>query len=92
MKVSLLKVNAISIASLNLHNLPILPNTVLGALNEDDLNDLDINESRLNIGMTFTTENWTCEDHFTNLVNYQFLELLKSGISSPNWNLKNLKN
>ena len=55
----------------NLHNLPVLPNTILGALNETDLNDLDINESRLNIGMTFTTENWSCEDHFTNLVNYQ---------------------
>lgn len=67
----------------NLHNLPILPNTVLGALNEDDLNDLDINESRLNIGMTFTTENWTCEDHFTNLVNYQFFGATKKWYFIP---------
>ncbi|RCK60593.1 Protein ECM5 [Candida viswanathii] len=67
----------------NLHNLPILPNTVLGALNEDDLNDLGINESRLNIGMTFATENWSCEDHFTSLVNYQFFGAVKKWYFIP---------
>ncbi|CAK7891912.1 hypothetical protein CAAN1_19S00628 [[Candida] anglica] len=56
----------------NLHNLPILPNSLLGALSESDVNNQDLYTPTLNIGMTFSTENWRVEDHFTQLCNYQF--------------------
>ena len=77
MMINILKIIQVSIASMELHNLPILPNALLGALDKTDVNDYDLNESRINIGMTFSTENWTCEDHFTNLINFQFLEQSK---------------
>lgn len=67
----------------NLHNLPILPNALLGALDKTDVNDYDLNESRINIGMTFSTENWTCEDHFTNLINFQFFGAVKKWYFIP---------
>lgn len=56
----------------NLHNLPILPNSLLGALSETDINNQDLIHPVLNIGMTFSLQNWKCEDHFTQLCNYQF--------------------
>ncbi|EAZ63821.2 protein involved in cell wall biogenesis and architecture [Scheffersomyces stipitis CBS 6054] len=56
----------------NLHNLPFLPNSLLGSLLESDLNNQELTNSRLNIGMTFSTQNWRCEDHFTHLINFQF--------------------
>lgn len=56
----------------NLHNIPVLPNSLLGAYCGQDLSNRDIVEPCLNIGMTFSTENWKCEDHFTQLCNYQF--------------------
>lgn len=56
----------------NLHNLPILPNSLLGALSEADINNQDLIHPVLNIGMTFSLQNWKCEDHFTQLCNYQF--------------------
>lgn len=56
----------------NLHNLPILPNSLFGALGEHDVNNQDLYIPTLNIGMTFSTENWHAEDHFTQLCNYQF--------------------
>lgn len=67
----------------NLHNLPTLPNALLGALDKTDVNDYDLNESRINIGMTFSTDNWTCEDHFTNLVNFQFFGAVKKWYFIP---------
>ncbi|CCE82360.1 Piso0_002083 [Millerozyma farinosa CBS 7064] len=56
----------------NLHNLPVVPNSLLGSLLEYDVNNRDIIEPSINIGMTFSTDNWRCEDHFTQLCNYQF--------------------
>lgn len=56
----------------NLHNLPVVPNSLLGSLLEYDINNRDIIEPSINIGMTFSTDNWRCEDHFTQLCNYQF--------------------
>lgn len=54
----------------NLQNLPILPNSLFGALSESDMNNRDLFCPVLNVGMTFSTENWRCEDHFTQLCNY----------------------
>lgn len=54
----------------NLHNIPILPNSLLGAYTSLDLNNRDLTNSTLSAGMTFSTENWKCEDHFTQLCNY----------------------
>lgn len=54
----------------NLHNIPILPNSLLGAYGSTDLNNRDLTNSTLNVGMTFSTENWKCEDHFTQLCNF----------------------
>ncbi|KAG5421886.1 ECM5 [Candida metapsilosis] len=56
----------------NLHNFAVLPNAILGALNETDMGNQELTETRVNVGMTFSTENWTCEDHFTQLINYHF--------------------
>ncbi|KAG7661058.1 ECM5 [[Candida] subhashii] len=56
----------------NLHNLPTLPNSLFGALYENDANNQELTNTRLNIGMTFATENWRCEDHFTQLINFHF--------------------
>ncbi|KAK6460903.1 PLU-1-like protein-domain-containing protein [Scheffersomyces coipomensis] len=61
----------------NLHNLPILPNSLFGSFTDSDLNNKELVNSRLNIGMTFSLNNWTCEDHFTNLINYQFFGAVK---------------
>lgn len=61
----------------NLHNIAILPNSLLGALSDSDLNNQDLINTRLNIGMTFSTENWCKEDHFTQLCNYQFFGAYK---------------
>lgn len=61
-----------SLTPWNLHNLSILPNSLLGAFAESDVNNQDIYSPALNIGMTFSTENWHTEDHFTQLCNYQF--------------------
>ncbi|CAI5757797.1 unnamed protein product [Candida verbasci] len=67
----------------NLNNLSHLPNSVLGALNDSNVNNQDLNETRINIGMTFSTENWTCEDHFTQLMNYQFFGACKKWYFIP---------
>lgn len=56
----------------NIHNIPILPNSLLGAYNSTDVNNRDLVNSTLNVGMTFSTENWKCEDHFTQLCNFHF--------------------
>ncbi|RLV96286.1 Multicopy suppressor of chk1 protein 1 [Spathaspora sp. JA1] len=56
----------------NLHNFPTHQNSLLGALHEQDINNQELTTTNLNIGMTFSTENWHCEDHFTQLANYQF--------------------
>ncbi|KAI5969131.1 ECM5 [Candida margitis] len=56
----------------NLHNFSTLPNAILGTLNELDIGNRELTETRINVGMTFSTENWTCEDHFTQLINYHF--------------------
>ncbi|KAI5953426.1 ECM5 [Candida jiufengensis] len=56
----------------NLHNLPTLPNSILGALSESDISNRESTTTRINVGMTFSTENWSCEDHFTQLINYHF--------------------
>ncbi|KRZ99749.1 uncharacterized protein AC631_04479 [Debaryomyces fabryi] len=67
----------------NLHNLPILPNSLLGGLSESDLNNQDLINPTLSIGMTFSTENWKCEDHFTQLCNYQFFGSYKKWYFIP---------
>ncbi|KAK6454103.1 PLU-1-like protein-domain-containing protein [Scheffersomyces xylosifermentans] len=67
----------------NLHNLPFLPNSLFGALSESDLNNSELPNSRLNIGMTFSTENWRCEDHFTSLINFQFFGAYKRWLFIP---------
>ncbi|KAI5954756.1 ECM5 [Candida theae] len=56
----------------NLHNFATLPNAILGTLNQFDVGNQELTETRVNVGMTFSTENWTCEDHFTQLINYHF--------------------
>lgn len=62
-----------SLSPFNLHNLPVLPDSLLGAYNAADLNNREMANTSLNIGMTYSTENWRCEDHFTHLCNYLFL-------------------
>lgn len=62
-----------SLNPFNVHNIPFLPNSLLGAYTGPDLNNRDIVDSSFNIGMTFSTENWKCEDHFTQLCSYHFL-------------------
>lgn len=54
----------------NLHNLPYLPNSLLGALSEADLDDSSLTTVSLNINTTFGVDNWRCEDHFTQLCDY----------------------
>lgn len=61
-----------ALSPFNLHNIPILPNSLLGAYGAQDLNNREMVNSSLNTGMTFSTENWRCEDHFTQLCNYHF--------------------
>lgn len=56
----------------NLHNFSTLPNAILGTLSESDIGNRELTGTRVNVGMTFSTENWTCEDHFTQLINYHF--------------------
>ncbi|CUM57185.1 unnamed protein product [Debaryomyces tyrocola] len=67
----------------NLHNLPVLANSLLGGLSESDLNNQDLINPTLSIGMTFSTENWKCEDHFTQLCNYQFFGSYKKWYFIP---------
>lgn len=72
-----------SLSPFNLHNLPILPDSLLGAYNASDLNNREMGNTSLNIGMTFSTENWRCEDHFTQLCNYLFLGASKRWFFIP---------
>lgn len=67
----------------NLHNIPILPNSLFGAFQEHDLNNHDLVNTRVNIGMTFSTLNWKCEDHFSQLINYQFFGACKKWYFIP---------
>ncbi|OBA21101.1 PLU-1-domain-containing protein, partial [Metschnikowia bicuspidata var. bicuspidata NRRL YB-4993] len=53
-------------------NIPFLPDSLLGALSALDLASSDLVNPSLNIGMTFSTENWRCEDHFTQLSSFHF--------------------
>lgn len=57
----------------NLHNLPILPNSLLGSMFETDLNNPEIAVPRLNIEGTLTLDNWSYQDHFTQLANYHLM-------------------
>lgn len=61
-----------SLAPFNLHNIPTLPNSLLGALSAHDVNNNDMYNSRLNVGMTFSSENWHSEDHFLQRCSYHF--------------------
>lgn len=54
----------------NIHNIPVLPNSLLGAYSALDVSNRDLTNSRLHIDMTFGTANWSCEDHFSQLCNY----------------------
>lgn len=54
----------------NLHNIPFLPNSLLGALNDNDLDSKHLTSVSLKIGHTFSVENWNCEDHFTQSCEY----------------------
>lgn len=67
---SLTEVLRNSLHQWNLHNLPILPNSLLGALSEGDVNNRDLASPVLSVGMTYSTENWRCEEHFTQLCSY----------------------
>lgn len=72
-----------SLSPFNLHNLLILPDSLLGAYNAADLNNRDLTNTSLNIGMTYSTENWRCEDHFTQVCNYLFLGASKRWFFIP---------
>lgn len=72
-----------SLSPFNLHNLPVLPDSLLGAYNASDLNNREMVNTSLNIGMTYSTENWRCEDHFTQLCNYLFLGASKRWFFIP---------
>ncbi|CAH2355929.1 hypothetical protein CLIB1423_39S00166 [[Candida] railenensis] len=76
----------------NLHNLPILPNSLLGVLGSDDIHNQDLYTPTLNIGMTFSTENWRAEDHLTQLINYQFFGGYKKWYFIPESEFENFEN
>lgn len=54
----------------NLQNLPFLPNSILGALSDTDLDSNHLTSPFLNIARMFSVENWHCEDHFTQSSEY----------------------
>lgn len=68
-----LNVLAWSLHPFNLQNLSHLPNSISGAYSASDVDNRDMTEVLLNIGMTFSTENWKCEDHFTQLASCHVL-------------------
>lgn len=76
----------------NLHNLPILPNSLLGVLGSDDIHNQDLYTPTLNIGMTFSTENWRAEDHLTQLINYQFFGGYKKWYFIPELEFEKFEN
>lgn len=76
----------------NLHNFPVLPNSLLGAFQENDLNNQDLMNSRINIGMTFSTSNWKCEDHFSQLINFQFFGSFKKWYFIPELDFDKFEN
>lgn len=57
----------------NLNNLPILPNSLLGAFNGSDLNSQNLTSTFVKLSMTFGFENWKCEDHYLQKCNYSIL-------------------
>ncbi|KAM9900253.1 hypothetical protein OXX79_005252 [Metschnikowia pulcherrima] len=65
-----LRAMAGSLNPFEISNLPILPDSLLGAFTASDLANSDLVNPSLNIGSTFSTENWRCEDHFTQLCSY----------------------
>ncbi|CAK9438474.1 uncharacterized protein LODBEIA_P26980 [Lodderomyces beijingensis] len=67
----------------NLHNFSMLPNSILGALNDNDMANEELTRTKVNVGMTFSTENWSCEDHFTQLINYHFFGASKQWYFIP---------
>lgn len=67
----------------NLYNIPILPNSLFATLGEGDINNKDMTNPTVNIGMTFSTENWKCEDHFAQLCNYHFFGACKKWYFVP---------
>lgn len=54
----------------NLQNLPFLPNSILGALKDEDLDSKHLTAVFMNVGTTLSIENWKCEDHFTQHCDY----------------------
>lgn len=57
----------------NVHNLPILPNSLLAALTGQDLTNQDVSQTAVKLSMTFGFENWHCEDHFMQKCNYNLV-------------------
>lgn len=60
----------LSLHLFNPRNTPFLPNSVLGALAGSDLDSRQLTSVCLNVGTTFSIENWKCEDHFTQCCDY----------------------
>lgn len=70
----ILKINSdqfsTSVNPFNLQNLPFLPNSILAALNDADLDSKHLTSVSMNVGTTFSIENWKCEEHFTQKCDY----------------------
>ena len=67
----------------NLHNFSSLSNLILGILSEEDFLGPRLQEPRINIDMTFSIRNWTCEDQFTQLISYHHFGAPKKWIFIP---------
>lgn len=77
-----------SLAPFNIHNIPSLPNSLLAAFSAHDVQNSDIFNSQMSVGMTFSTENWHCEDHFLQRCNYHFFGRSKRWYFIPELDFK----
>lgn len=57
----------------NLHNLSIIPDSLLGSMAEADLMNPSFGSPKLQIGGSFTFENWSYQDHFSQLANFHLV-------------------
>lgn len=55
----------------NLHNLGNLPDSLLAGLYEPDLGNPALASPRALVGMTFSVQNWRCQEQFCQLINLQ---------------------
>ncbi|WPK25560.1 hypothetical protein PUMCH_002880 [Australozyma saopauloensis] len=59
-----------SIHPFNLHNLPFLPDSLLAALSDTDLDSAHLTSVSLDVATTLSIENWNCADHFTQVCHW----------------------